>query len=77
MDSEIFYSKVDTAANVHGPVYSCELTLFYRAKARILQHKAEQDIPLPLLRKSRKELHDRLKVDRPIYTDGSGHQYAY
>jgi hypothetical protein len=50
--------------------------LVYRAKARILQHKAEQDIPLPVLRKSRKELHDRLKVDRQN-TDGSGHQYAY
>ncbi|CAO3677685.1 unnamed protein product [Umbelopsis ramanniana] len=32
-----------------------------RAKARIIQHKAEQEIPIPSLRKSRKELHDRLK----------------
>jgi hypothetical protein len=36
--------------------------ILYRAKARIIQHKAEQEIPIPSLRKSRKELHDRLKV---------------
>ncbi|KAH8556309.1 WD40-repeat-containing domain protein [Umbelopsis sp. PMI_123] len=32
-----------------------------RAKARIMQYKAEQDTPIPVLRKSRKELHDRIK----------------
>lgn len=32
-----------------------------RAKARVLKHKAEQDISIPQLRKARKELHSSLK----------------
>lgn len=65
MDSKVFYSKVWCSvlyASTYVLVMTYIVYILYRAKARIIQHKAEQEIPIPSLRKSRKELHDRLKV---------------